>query len=539
MDVEIQRASFFIEKRVHRWNDVLKPLILSNIIHPITNLFIKKSNITRSDSIVTDDDMKKSKRIEMILSKVSFHCKPASVTVLFGSGYENQKRLIECIALRQKEGYLSGKILYDSLQRKNGWFKDIVHISFNSNSQLSERYYSRLSVFEYLYYGARLRISHGEVECRERTRNAIKIIGLNSTAIVNELTSSEVRLLSIAVELIGFPSLLCLENPIDGLDASGSIEVMAALRKIAKRPSMPTTIIYVVKYLDHDMLRYIDNVVLFTQHKLVRFQPIHMLTLTIPSSPGSKEAVSILDEIQLIDDMKNLIVEASIQIKTFADVQSTMSKRRGYYGGKYGVSLVQAQDQVNGVLRRIAKDMEDVYKKIIVIKKANKRAQRTLSSSNEIEDSEDDDIFTRPSSYLANRGSEVEWNDFDDVFSRMSSNSSLYNSDSSYDDMESATMKKSNKTRVPEVIEHQFVPAHKRLGQRGQPVRGHKPIYVEILILVSRSWKHYMKNVSCHIYFVSLVQLLTYDYIVTGDIAENVYNSIICCGAINRYICEK
>lgn len=332
-------------------------------------------------------------------------------------------------------GYLSGKILYDSVARKNGWFKDIVHIKFNKNSQLSERYYNRLSVFEYLYYGARLRISYGVIECRERTRNAIKLVGLDSSATVNTLTASELRMLSIAVELVGNPTLLCLENPIDGLDASGSIEVMSLLRKVAKRSSSPVTIVYVIKFLDYDMLRYIDNVLLFTEHKLVRFQDI---------SKGSLES-------NALEQIKALIVEASVQLKSYSDAAAAVAKRAGILGR----FTTASKDHINGVLRRIAKDIDTIT--IAGIAAASNPSMTDL-----------EDMPTPPR--LVSLDSSTPWNEFSGL-------ESLYPSSGSLDGS-------------------QYLSAHHRIGQDGQTIRAHKPIYIEIFILVARGWKHYFKNVS-------------------------------------------
>jgi ABC-type multidrug transport system ATPase subunit len=441
MDVDVQRISFFVEKQ-SKWKDFLWKIIstcfqaIEHFLQRFWNYFNHAHAEKRPGSSYTQEAAaprpaereRKHYRIEMLLSKVSFHCSPGSVTVLFGSGYESQRRLIEILALRQTSGYLSGKILYDKVSRKNGWFKDIVHIVFNANSQLSERYYSRLTVFEYLFYGARLRISHGSAECRERTRNAIKLIGLDGTATVKSLSASEVRMLSIAVELVSNPTLLCLENPIVGLDASGSIEVISLLRKIAKRPSMPTTIIYMVKYLDDDMMRYIDNVALFTEHRLVRFQEIRKSGLDVES----------------LLQIKGLIVEASIQLKTYADSTVAVARR-----GIIGKFTSASQSQVNGVLRRIAKDMEQISTTV-----------KSKSNSDSL------DAGSIPS--------RLQSLDSSTPFSQVLLDSLYTNQDT----------------------QEFYATAHRRIGLAGQTVRGHKPIYIEVYILLSRGYKHYLNNVS-------------------------------------------
>ena len=146
-----------------------------------------------------------------------------------GSG-TGLKYLIECIALRQYQGYCSGKILYQGNARVNGLFKDVAYISDYLDS-----YFDYLTLFDYVYYGARLRMLQTTFDCRERSRNAIKLLGLDGNQKIKSLSKVELRLLSIAAELVSNPSLIVLKDPLEGLDAKGALTIMSALKLVTKR----------------------------------------------------------------------------------------------------------------------------------------------------------------------------------------------------------------------------------------------------------------------------------------------------------------
>ena len=74
-----------------------------------------------------------------------------------------------------------------------------------------------------------IRVSHGNIECRERARSAIRLVGLDGSTKIYHLTKGEMRLLDIASELVGHPTLICLMEPLLGLDASSALDIMRIL----------------------------------------------------------------------------------------------------------------------------------------------------------------------------------------------------------------------------------------------------------------------------------------------------------------------
>ena len=142
-----------------------------------------------------------------IVDKISLNLKPASVTAIMGLG-PGPKSLLKLIALRHKFGIATGKILYDGVERSNDFYKDIAFIH-----DVGIFDFDGLSVFDYLYYGAKLRIEHSATECRERARQAAKALDLQVATKLGKLTKGELRLLAIATELVANPTLMCIVDP--------------------------------------------------------------------------------------------------------------------------------------------------------------------------------------------------------------------------------------------------------------------------------------------------------------------------------------
>ena len=86
-----------------------------------------------------------------------------------------------------------------------GNYQDISYITRDSNT-----YYEGLTVFDFLYFGARLRLALNQVECREKIREVIKLTGLDGGLKIHRLRRGALVLLAIALELVNSPTLLIL-----------------------------------------------------------------------------------------------------------------------------------------------------------------------------------------------------------------------------------------------------------------------------------------------------------------------------------------
>ena len=108
-----------------------------------------------------------------ILDSVSIRFTPGSVTALHGYGGGSSILLSVISTQRQQQntiGQLSGSILYDNSIRSAGAYCDIACCS---NVPLD--YLFDLTVSDYLFWAARLRVSVSEPECRYKYETIIDV----------------------------------------------------------------------------------------------------------------------------------------------------------------------------------------------------------------------------------------------------------------------------------------------------------------------------------------------------------------------------
>lgn len=97
----------------------------------------------------------------MLLHNVSMVFSPGTVTALHGYG-KGPSALLSVVSARQSVmGQLTGSLLYDSSVRSAGSYCDIARCS-----SISLDYLFDLSVYEYLFWAARLRVTVSVAECR-------------------------------------------------------------------------------------------------------------------------------------------------------------------------------------------------------------------------------------------------------------------------------------------------------------------------------------------------------------------------------------
>lgn len=252
----------------------------------------------------------------LLLDKVTLTLNPGSVNVLLGLGHEH-KNLLDCMAMRQKDGLVGGKIYFDAVVRKTALYRDIALVNHTGNT-----HFSGLTVFDYLYFGARLRTTQNEVECRERARHACRVTGLDGTLKLHTLHTTELRIVSIAIELVGNPTLIVLTDITEGLDAYATLEVMKVLRSVSKRTFLPTTIVYNVSSVNDDMYRLVDTVHIFVGNTLHYSHS--------GSAENSQRAAQLVTEASLV------LLEAN---RTYSSMSNST-----------GIPAVHAEDDVgNGV----------------------------------------------------------------------------------------------------------------------------------------------------------------------------------------------
>jgi ABC-type multidrug transport system ATPase subunit len=206
------------------------------------------------------------KRGEMrqYVDKASLHLQPGSVTALIGSP-EETSHLLEIIGLRQHSGFIGGSIYHDNSIRKNGsCFRDIAYVKdFDSN------FFGHLTVEAFLMWASQLRLALSEAECSARAREAAKILNLEGHVQIKDLRRGQRILLSVAAELVENPTLICIDSPIDFMEESHVSAVVRAFNKISHRQNTSTTIVFTAIAPSANSLKYIDQLALFFNTKLL------------------------------------------------------------------------------------------------------------------------------------------------------------------------------------------------------------------------------------------------------------------------------
>ena len=244
----------------------------------------------------------------LLLNNINLRLQGGTISCLIGTG-EGQLKLLELIALRQTEGFMSGNILHDRIVRPSGAYSDIAYITNDATT-----YYDGLYVFDYLYYGARLRLSCNSVQCRERVRDIIKLIGLDGGLKISRLKKGEIVLLSIALEYLSFPTLLVLNNPIINLEYGEAIAVIRSLKRLTKRKLQPITIVFIADGINEDMLQLVDCISIFTGMRLSFNISLNHEIHTIAKSVDAHTSPDILQQLEAVNTLYSLITEASMEL---------------------------------------------------------------------------------------------------------------------------------------------------------------------------------------------------------------------------------
>lgn len=234
------------------------------------------------------DDASKPQSIlrgkKLAVDNVNLTIAPGTVNCIHGYGLGPQN-FIRVLALQPSVfGNLLGSISYDNSIRTSGSYCDIAFIPKRTVQSLQH-----IHVFDYLYFAARLRTTLGSHECRSRAAEAARIVGLDIGVKLQDLRMGQHVQLLIAAELVGQPTLICVEDPLSGLDEPSAQEVVDALSRIARRQHSPTTVVFTVSQPGHCLLRGVNRLVVFANARVVLNKDISAITLPLASTSSSRD----------------------------------------------------------------------------------------------------------------------------------------------------------------------------------------------------------------------------------------------------------
>jgi len=187
---------------------------------------------------VEDPDTKKKTTVEkQLLRSISGFARAGELTALMGSSGAGKTTLMDVIAGRKTSGRITGDILVNGHKQQFPAFRRRAGYAEQMDNHVGTQ-----TVRESIAFSAALRLP-AYVSGPVRDRFVAQIIDdLELTAIADRqvgdinipgLSPSELKRVTIGVELAANPNILFLDEPTSGLDSRAALIVMRVVRKIA------------------------------------------------------------------------------------------------------------------------------------------------------------------------------------------------------------------------------------------------------------------------------------------------------------------
>ena len=132
------------------------------------------------------------------------------------------------------------------------------------------RPFARMTILENVLVGAL--VAHpSDAEARRGARRALALAGLadRAEAIAGELTTRDLRLMELARALAGNPSLVLLDEPLAGLGAAETAELIEVVRRL---PAAGITVV-IIEHTMQAMVGLVDRFVVLDQGRLLAEGP--------------------------------------------------------------------------------------------------------------------------------------------------------------------------------------------------------------------------------------------------------------------------
>ncbi|KAI9007134.1 P-loop containing nucleoside triphosphate hydrolase protein [Gaertneriomyces semiglobifer] len=211
-----------------------------------------------------------------ILHGVSGIAKPGEIVAIMGGSGAGKTTLLNILAGRVPTGKPSGIILQNGkIRERRTWKKKIGYV------EQEDLLYENLTVRETLETAALLRLPNSQfskAQKLQRVSLALEALGLSHIAhsrignpSVGGISGGEKKRVSIGIELVADPGLLFLDEPTTGLDAATSQNLIALLKRYAKKTGK--TLIMTIHMPRETILDLLDVVGLMAQGKNVWFGP--------------------------------------------------------------------------------------------------------------------------------------------------------------------------------------------------------------------------------------------------------------------------
>jgi ABC-type multidrug transport system ATPase subunit len=169
-----------------------------------------------------------------LLSDLSFHIEPGELVALTGLSRSGKSTLLQCLAGLMKPE--SGEVLIDGVSLYANLKAFRSSIGFVAAEFALQQ---NLTVAEILQEAAMLRLPRraSSQDRRQRVQTLLETVGLTqlTDTQVRSLNRVERRRLSIAVELMGYPRLLLLDDPTEQLTPFEEVQITILLRELSRQ----------------------------------------------------------------------------------------------------------------------------------------------------------------------------------------------------------------------------------------------------------------------------------------------------------------
>ncbi|KAL6623571.1 hypothetical protein ACP70R_033450 [Stipagrostis hirtigluma subsp. patula] len=215
--------------------------------------FVRCGKTTKEEAIAFDD--------------VTGYAKPGTMLALVGGAKGSIATLLKCLAGRMPlGGSLTGDLRVNSTKPSTDFSRSVGY------AERLDAHQPYLTIRESLQFSARLRLPNGISKTRRHIHVELVLDQLGLQYYANHLVGSlrdgtgktfEVaKKLTIAVELAANPSILFLEEPLSGLDSSGTSAILSTLSQL---PISGQSVIATVSNPKTRSLSFFHQVIILTQ----------------------------------------------------------------------------------------------------------------------------------------------------------------------------------------------------------------------------------------------------------------------------------
>ncbi|GHP12354.1 hypothetical protein PPROV_001108200 [Pycnococcus provasolii] len=202
--------------------------------------------------------IQKPKRL--LLNNVSLSFYPFRLAAILGPSGSGKTTLLDVVSRRKNFGTISGSVRFSNVKPTPQLLKrEVAYVEQQDNLLPS------LTVCEMLLYTAALLginkcDAHARVDALLRTLDLYACRDVKVGSVLQRgISGGQAKRVNIALALVSEPRVLLLDEPTSGLDSSTSLDVIAALRRLADGG---TTIISTIHSPSRDAFALFDDIVL-------------------------------------------------------------------------------------------------------------------------------------------------------------------------------------------------------------------------------------------------------------------------------------